>query len=166
MPSWLSQWSTFVIALILAITFGGVVLSIIVPKVRNAVFYQALGSLVEAATGKSREQDRNARDREHQRSAKAERDQRVAAAVDQLVEGLTGLRSIFRAGYNLKAGGTGQYLTLIHRAISELQREGPDDIQNRLAKITDRLTDTDPFDQAWANGQMTAISTAVRRPKQ
>jgi hypothetical protein len=164
MPTWLAQWSSFVIAVILSITFGGIVLGIFVPKIRNALFYRAIGSLVEASTRKTHERDEQVREKENLLTLRREQEKRVAQAVDKLTEGLTNCLGILDRGYTLEYHEAQPYLTAIQRAISELQREGPQEVQNQLGVISGQLAQTDqPFTRTWASSQVTVINAILRK---
>ena len=161
LPAWLVQLSTVVIGFVLVVVFGGIVLSIILPRVRNALFYRAIGSLVEAATRKGHERDEKGREKEHQAKLRAERDLRVYGAVDKLTENLNRSLTVFEDGYNAK--GASGYYTEVHRAIAELQLEGPQEIADQLAAITTKLAQGMSFGRLWVIERMTAITAIVRR---
>jgi hypothetical protein len=161
MPTWLAQWSTFVIALILSIVFGGIVLGIFVPRIRNALFYRAVGSLVEAATRKTSERDKLAREQEHESSLRQERQNRGSDAMDKLTENLNKSVTVFNSGYN--ATGASIYFGEIHRAISQLQRDGPAEMQDQLAVIGTQLANGDPFTRTWVNTQVTVLNSMIRQ---
>jgi hypothetical protein len=161
MPGWLVQLATVVIAFILVVVVGGIALSIILPQVRKALFYRAVGSLVEAATAKGHERDRQTHEEERQSRVREERDERIAEEMDKLTENLNQSLSVFEHGYNAK-GATGYYVE-IHRALAELQREGPPEIQDQLASIGDQLASGSSFSRSWVNGQITRLNTAIRQ---
>src|ERR1700737_2876651 len=100
MPTWLAQWSTVAIAIILSITFGGIVLGILVPKIRNALFDRAVGSLAEAATRKTLGREKLAREQEHQSAIREERRKRLFDAMDKLTDNLNKSVTVFISGYN------------------------------------------------------------------
>jgi hypothetical protein len=164
MPGWLVQLSTVVIAFILVVIVGGIVLSIIVPQVRKALFYRAIGSLHEAATRKSHERNEQEHEKEQQLSLRHERERRVFEAVDKLTEGLTNCLGIMERGYSLEFQEAQPQITAIQRAISELQREGPQELQNQLSVVIGQLEQLDqPFTRNWVSTQVTVINAIVRK---
>jgi hypothetical protein len=163
MPAWLAQWSALVIAVILTIAFGGVVLSIIVPKIRNALFYQAVGTLVERATAQKREREEAARQKESQDQQRRDRQAQVAKEVDELADVLT----ILAANYSMGSVGVGKAdnLANVRRAnvaLSLLGREGPEAAKGTIDRIGTALATEEVFSQSWANAQIDVINRAIR----
>lgn len=163
MPTWLAQWSTFVIAFILVVLVGGIVLSIIISQVQEALFYRALGRLYERLTAKAHEREAAARQKEIQGQQRRERQARVGKEVDELADVLT----IIAVNYNTGSIGPtkADNLANIRRAnvaVSLLAREAPEAAKATIDRISLALASDEVFSRSWANTQIEVINRAIR----
>jgi hypothetical protein len=165
----LAQWSTLVLTLVVLIVFGGIVLGIVVPQVRNALFREAIGTLVDTVANRTVEHrsrlEAETKEIERRATMLEQRTERVRVAVDKLNSSLTRYASAVLTDTADKEELLDQLEVDISVALGVLQREGPSNIVGYVGVINAILTASDKrtYGPMFVQGQLFGINTAIRQ---